>query len=86
MTHCNCKSAKSNMTNAEANLRAKLLVKSAELSDIKNEYNALVRKYKSACEKIQELESEIAENNLQTRLKLSFYEGKLSGYEEVFHI
>ena len=79
MVKHNSKEAMPKMSNMEASLRAKLLMKSAQLEELSNEYDKLKEDFnhiKKLFEKQDNIEQDM-------KLELSYCAGKLSAYQEV---
>lgn len=88
MTQCNCKKS-DNMPDIEASLKAKLLMKDAELNDMKQKYDKLTILYAELLKESKLLKSQIAENLDELKVKnnnIQFCEGKLAGFREAIRI
>lgn len=88
MIPCNCKKS-NNIPDIEASLKAKLLMKDAELNDIKQKYDKLTILYAELIKEYKLLKSQIAENLDELKVKnnsIQFCEGKLAGFREAIRI
>lgn len=78
MVKCNCNKMKPNMSDNEAYLRAKLIMKCAEVSTTKKEYAELSKEYKKL-----KHELEMTQDVLKDReFDLVFCAGILTGYQD----
>lgn len=79
MVRNNSKEAMPKMSNMEASLRAKLLMKAAQLEELSNEYDKLKEDF-NYIKKLLEKQNNIKQD---MKLELSYCAGKLSAYQEV---
>lgn len=74
------------MSDVEASLRAKLLVKCAEVADIKKEYENLKNEFCKLTEAFnnqKDKEEEYLDHIDDMNLQLHYYAGKLSVYQDI---
>ena len=79
MVKNNCKERTPNMSNTEASLRARLLMKSAELDELSIQYNKLKEEF-NCIKKIIESHDECTRD---MKMEMNFCAGKLSAYQEI---
>lgn len=89
MTNCctkNNDNKKKMMSDVEASLRAKLLLKCAEAADIKKEYENLKKEFCKLTEAFKDQkdkEEEYLDHIDDMNLQLHYYAGKISAYQDI---
>ena len=79
MVKNHCKERTPKMSNTEASLRARLLMKSAELDELSIKYNKLKEEF-NCIKKIVESHDECTRD---MKMEMNFCAGKLSAYQEI---
>ena len=86
MSERNCSEINYNMSNVEASLRAKLLVKCAEIADIQKKYENLAKafdKLENDFKKQQDKTKEYLDDINNMTLQLHYYAGKIAAYQAI---
>lgn len=78
MVQCNCNKMNPNMSDKEAYLRAKLIMKCAEASTIKQEYEQLSIENKKLTQELEMIRSKLQDRDFD----LIFCAGILTGYKD----